>query len=35
MTDKAIMRLVGPLSKARGWMKFSSVLLMIQGGLGT
>ncbi|MBK5967751.1 hypothetical protein Thiosp_04290 [Thiorhodovibrio litoralis] len=33
MTDAAIMRFVGPLSKARGWMKFAGVLLMIQGGL--
>lgn len=33
MTNALIMRLVGPLSKARGWMKFAGVLLMIQGGL--
>ncbi|EIC19667.1 DUF5362 domain-containing protein [Thiorhodovibrio frisius] len=33
MTEKVIMHLVGPLSKARGWMKFAGVLLMIQGGI--
>ncbi|WPL15396.1 hypothetical protein Thiowin_00292 [Thiorhodovibrio winogradskyi] len=33
MTDAMIMKLVGPLANARGWMKFAGVLLMIQGGL--